>query len=184
MPHQPLHASLASWALEATGATDQVRQWLYDSSSLTRKLTAASAHRFTVTPLREGWQTLRDDECLALGLPAASQGRVREVFLRGRGEAWVFARSVAGRQALENDDFALAALGTRSLGELLFSDAAFQRQPFDVCRYPRGWLPREVATDGLWARRSRFDRAALAVLVMEVFLPALWRAVGTCEENP
>lgn len=183
MPHQPSHAALARWAPEAPGITHSVRGWLYDTGSLTRRLTALSAHRFTVTPLREGWQTLRDDECQALGVAAGSEGWVREVYLRGRGDAWVFARSVAGRQALEGDGFALAALGTRSLGELLFSDAAFARQPFEVCRYPRPWLPRNVADDGLWARRSRFDRGALSVLVMEVFLPALWQAIGPCEEN-
>ncbi|PVZ10455.1 chorismate lyase [Pseudomonas sp. URIL14HWK12:I9] len=176
-----------TWAPDADQASAGIRQWLFDAGSLTQRLTIASEHRFTVTPLHEGWQPLRADECQALGLAEGSEGWVREVFLRGRGEPWVFARSVAGRQALEACDFALQALGTRSLGQFLFSDPAFIRQPFDTCRYPYRWLPREVAAHGLWARRSRFDRQApgqqgLSVLVTEVFLPTLWRATGLPDE--
>ncbi|MFF7707349.1 chorismate lyase [Pseudomonas sp. NPDC007930] len=179
-----MQAFRPGWAADALGAPEPIQGWLFDSGSLTRRLTLASAHRFNVTPLHEGWQTLRDDECQALGLATGSEGWVREVFLRGRGEAWVFARSVAGREALQADNFALAALGNRSLGELLFNDTAFVRRPIEVCHYPRPWLPRAVAREGLWARRSRFDRGAFSVLVMEVFLPALWQALAAPEENP
>ena len=49
--------------------------------------------------LCEGWQPLRDDECAALDLPQASIGWVREVYLRGHGQPWVYARSVAARSA-------------------------------------------------------------------------------------
>ncbi|NBF18495.1 chorismate lyase, partial [Pseudomonas sp. Fl4BN2] len=42
---------------------------------------------------------------------------------------------------------------------------------------PQAWLPAAVATEGLWGRRSRFDRGPLSLLVAEVFLPSLWRAI-------
>ena len=36
--------------------------WLYiDKGSLTRRLTLLAEGAFSVTPLREGWQPLRDD---------------------------------------------------------------------------------------------------------------------------
>jgi chorismate--pyruvate lyase len=69
-------------------------------------------------------------------------------------------------------------LGSRSLGELLFSDRAFQRGELQVTRYPAGWLPAAVRSEQLWARRSCFRRGELAVLVAEVFLPELWRAAA------
>ena len=122
--------------------------WLFDEGSLTRRLTHLSNDGFSVTPLYEGWQPLRDDECAALDLPVASIGWVREVYLRGHGQAWVFAR-----------------------------------QAFEVCHYPRAWLPKADQASGLWARRSRFDRGALSVLVAEVFLPSLWQAVQQSAEN-
>jgi chorismate--pyruvate lyase len=152
------------------------RDWLNEQGSLTRRLTELSADTFAVELLKEGWQTLRDDECAALGVPTGSEGWVREVYLLGRGQPWVFARSVAARSALEAHPFALDQLGTTSLGHLLFRDPAFTRQPIEACCYPAALLPAAVRSAGLWGRRSLFCREALGVLVAEVFLPALWRA--------
>ncbi|MFD2645864.1 chorismate--pyruvate lyase family protein [Pseudomonas japonica] len=159
-----------------------ILDWLFDQGSLTRRLTRLSAQQFSVTPLYEGWQSLREDECLALGLAPGSEGWVREVYLRGHGEPWVFARSVAGRDALRDDGLDMESLGSRSLGELLFCDQGFARQAIEVCQYPAAWLPVEQAVDGLWGRRSRFDRGALRLLVAEVFLPALWQATAAYKE--
>ncbi|MGP0174135.1 chorismate--pyruvate lyase family protein [Pseudomonas sp. NCHU5208] len=156
----------------------EVSGWLFNEDSLTRRLTALSADGFSVTPLQEGWQSLREDECAALGVADGSQGWVREVYLRGHGQPWVFARSVAARSVLEGSGLNLAELGSRSLGELLFSDKAFDRGELQACRYPAAWLPDEVCEEGLWARRSCFSRGALGVLVAEVFLPAFWQAAG------
>ncbi len=92
--------------------TASVCDWLFNQDSLTRRLTELSDGGFSVTPLREGWQALRDDECAALDVPPGSQGWVREVYLRGNGQPWVFARSVAARQALEDSNLDLQKLGS------------------------------------------------------------------------
>ncbi|MCQ4286704.1 chorismate lyase [Pseudomonas stutzeri] len=156
---------------------NDLHDWLYvDKGSLTRRLTDLAEGAFSVTPLTEGWQALRDDECAALGVAEGSQGWVREVYLRGHQEPWVFARSVAAREALERSGLDLPHLGNRSLGELLFSDPAFARGPLQARRYPEAWLPPDVRQPQLWARRSCFSQEELRVVVAEVFLPALWRA--------
>ena len=152
--------------------------WLFDDGSLTRRLIALSDDAFSVTPLQESWQTLRPDECAALAVREGSVGWVREVFLRGHGQPWVFARSVASRSQLINSDLQMDELGSRSLGELLFSDQAFSRGAIEVCRYPQHWLPAAVRAEELWARRSLFSRDGLGVLVAEVFLPELWSAAA------
>ncbi|MDD0997614.1 chorismate lyase [Pseudomonas sp. TNT2022 ID1044] len=157
--------------------------WLFDEGSLTRRLIHLTNDAFSVTPLFEGWQPLRADECIALGLVEGSEGWVREVYLRGHGEALVFARSVASRSALQGDGLHMDELGSRSLGELLFCDRAFQRQAIEVCHYPQEWLPSEVRAPELWGRRSRFDRGALSILVAEIFLPTLWSAAGVQPES-
>jgi len=157
--------------------------WLFDEGSLTRRLTRLSNDGFSVTPLFEGWRTLRADECAALDLAEGSEGWVREVYLRGHGQAWVFARSVASRSALQGDGLHMDELGSRSLGELLFCDHAFQRRAIEVCHYPQAWLPNEAQSPGLWGRRSRFDRGTLSVLVAEIFLPGLWNAARAHPEN-
>jgi chorismate--pyruvate lyase len=156
---------------------------LFDNGSLTRRLIHLTNDAFSVTPLFEGWQPLRTDECAALDLAEGSEGWVREVYLRGHGQALVFARSVAARSALQGDGLHMDELGSRSLGELLFCDHAFQRRAIEVCHYPQAWLPSEVRAPGLWARRSRFDRGALSVLVAEIFLPTLWSATRVNPEN-
>lgn len=161
----------------------QTLDWLFDEGSLTRRLTEISDNTFSVLPLYEGWQVLRPDECAALDLPQGVQGWVREVYLRGHGEPWVFARSVAGKHSLHEGGLNMDELGTRSLGELLFSDQAFERGAMQVCHYPRNGLPQADQTDHLWARRSRFVRGKLSVLVAEVFLPKLWAALGARSEN-
>ena len=161
----------------------QTLDWLFDEGSLTRRLTEISDNAFSVLPLYEGWQVLRPDECAALDLPQGVQGWVREVYLRGHGEPWVFARSVAGKHSLHEGGLNMDELGTRSLGELLFSDQAFERGAMQVCHYPRNWLPQADQADHLWARRSRFVRGKLSVLVAEVFLPKLWAALGARSEN-
>jgi len=153
-----------------------LHDWLFvDRGSLTRRLTILANGAFSVMPLVEGWQALRDDECAALGVAKGSQGWVREVYLRGHLQPWVFARSVAARSALEDSGLDLQSLGSRSLGELLFSDRAFMRGPLEARRYSAAWLPEEVRQARLWARRSCFSQGELGVLVAEVFLPALWR---------
>lgn len=155
----------------------QVHDWLFvNQDSLTQRLIGLSADHFSVTPISEGWQRMRHDECAALAVADGSQGWVREVYLRGHGEPWVFARSVSARSALEGSGLALAQLGTRSLGELLFSDQAFDRGELQACHYPAQYLPTEVIAQHLWARRSCFSRGKLAILVAEVFLPAFWAA--------
>ncbi|MGC3535183.1 chorismate lyase, partial [Pseudomonas aeruginosa] len=79
-----------------------------------------------------------------LDVPTGSSGWVRQVYLHRHDRPWVFARSVAARSALQGSGFDLALLGTRSLGELQFSDSAFERGPIEVCRFPAAGLPAEV----------------------------------------
>ncbi|WP_295476723.1 chorismate lyase [uncultured Pseudomonas sp.] len=183
--HTPSAAD-ASWLAREqldTLPTAQVLDWLFNHDSLTRRLTRLSHDRFSVVPSAEGWQPLRDDECSALDLPPGSEGWVREVYLLGQDEPWVFARSVAGREALRDSGLHMDALGTRSLGELLFSNPAFDRGALRVRRYPTQWLPVQARTEGLWARRSRFSRGTLGILVAEVFLPAFWVALNAADLN-
>lgn len=171
-------AWLATDRLDPAPSAGQL-DWLNEQGSLTLRLTTLSAGTFAVEPLLEGWQSLRDDECAALGVPAGSEGWVREVYLLGHhGQPWVFARSVAARSALQRHPFALDRLGSTSLGHLLFRDPAFSRQPIEACRYPAALLPAAVRSNGLWGRRSLFCQGPLGVLVAEVFLPALWQAAG------
>ena len=130
--------------------------------------------------LNEGWQSLTDNECQALNIARNSCGWVREVLLCDGQQPWIFARSVASQAALQASDFDISQLGTRSLGELLFSNQSFSRGAMYICKLPCSQLPAAAQQHAekqtyLWARRSCFQRNSLGVLVAEVFLPKLWQ---------
>ena len=104
-----------------------LNDWLFDQDSLTKRLTQLCRDSFTVQLLAEGWHSLSEDECLTLNLAQGSCGWVREVLLCDGQRPWVFARSVASQAELQASDFDISQLGTRSLGDLLFSPQAFGR---------------------------------------------------------
>jgi len=148
--------------------------WLLDSGSLTRRLTWLAEGDFAVHVRREGWQSLRADECAALDVACGHAGWVREVVLVGQGQPWVFARSVAAQRTLDALGIDLGQVGQRSLGEVLFCAPLFSRSALELCHYPAGYLPPDVRQGGLCARRSCFGLKEARVLVAEVYLPALW----------
>lgn len=152
--------------------------WLFEPGSLTTRLKALSQQHFEVQPLREGWLALRADEAEALKVDITTTAWVREVFLRGHNQPWVFARSIATKQSLEQSGFPLADLGTRPLGEVLSLHESFVRGQLHTCRYPAQWLPAPYNQRPAWARRSCFSKDALQVLVCEVFLAPLWQFQG------
>ena len=177
-----LNTSTSHWTILPTSQV-ALDDWLFDQGSLTQRLTLLCSDAFTVQLLSEGWQALSDDECQALNIANNSCGWVREVFLCDGQQPWVFARSVASQTALESSGFDISQLGTRSLGELLFSHQAFSRGAMHICQLPCQQLPNiaQQQTNNqthLWARRSCFKKDALGVLVAEVFLPKLWQDTG------
>lgn len=179
--NQPCPSS-ALWRTTPTSSAI-LNTWLFDQGSLTQRLTQQCQGVFNVQVLKEGWQPLSDAECQALAIAQHSLGWVREVFLCDDQQPWVFARSVAGQAQLQAVGFDLSQLGRRSLGELLFSQQAFQRGALEISQIPCQQLP-EIAQQQalnhsfLWARRSCFTKSALGVLVAEVFLPKLWQDSG------
>ena len=158
----------------------ELNAWLFDQNSLTQRLSALCQIGFVVQPLNEGWQSLSLDECAALNLAPHSIGWVREVFLCDGSQPWVFARSVAGQAELQQANFDLSQLGSRSLGQLLFNEQAFSRGPLQICQLSVRQLPvvaqqQSAGQQLVWARRSCFKKDSLGVLVAEVFLPKFWQ---------
>lgn len=155
-----------------------IKDWLYEPGSLTARLKKLSEQHFEVQLLREGWLPIRPDEAEALNVPLNTTAWVREVYLLGHGKPWIFARSIATKDSLEQSDFPLASLGTKPLGEVLALHKAFVRGQLHVWSYPAHLLPPLYQDQNCWARRSCFSKGSLHVLVCEVFLPDLWRFQG------
>jgi chorismate--pyruvate lyase len=159
-----------------------LRRWQRAPGSLTARLQLLG-ERFEVLTLRQRVAPLLAEEKRVLG-----PGRylVREVILKVDGVALVWARSVAPARSLAGPWRALAGLGTRPLGQLLFDDARVARSPLLPHRLGRGdpghrriacdWLK---ATGAPWpagvahGRSSVFERRGARLRVFEAFAPGL-----------
>ncbi len=153
-----------------------LRGWLLDQGSLTERLIDASHNRFRVEILKQRIEKPRLSERLALRLPMAAMGLVREVLLLGDDTPWVYARSILPLKSLTGPLRRLRRLDDRPLGALLFRDPTMLRGPIEIaCITPgNSPLPREIRhfQQPLWGRRSVFWLSGKSLLVSEIFLPS------------
>lgn len=167
------------WLAHAFRAPRALRRWLSDRGSLTQRLKARHAD-FRVSPVACGYALPFPDEARALHLPPRTHAYVRDVLLLGGGSARVFAHSVVPRASLRGGWCGITRLGTKPLGEALFTDPRIHRlgltmRRIDV-RHPLFRAARQhtgLAATHLWARRSVFCLGGHPLLVTEVFLPAI-----------
>lgn len=125
--------------------------------------------------MRYTWARPLPDEMVLLGLRRGMSAWIREVWLQDGEQPLVFARSVLPRSSLRGAWRGLGRLGARPLGAALFADAHVVRSPLAYRKlHPRhAILGNVLLQKPLWARRSVFMREGRAILVTEVFLPAV-----------
>lgn len=152
--------------------------WLFDAGSLTRRLRRRCPGRLRVQVLRQGWMRPDQDEARALQLRLDAWAWIREVQLRCSERPWVFARTIIPARTLSGRGRRLTWLGTRPLGEALFTDPRVRRGPVEVARMVAGQRLYQRAAAGcgeppetLWGRRSVFRLDRHPLLVCEIFLP-------------
>ena len=155
------------------------RQWLSDKGSLTQRLKSRCV-RFRVVPLSTGLARPNSDEYAVLGMKPGTQAYVREVLLLCNEIPVVFAHSVLPLAGLRGGWNGISRLGSRPLGEALFSDPRIERQPLAFKNLHHAHplfqtIAPQQALDvpTLWARRSVFCLNRHPLLVTEVFLPAI-----------
>lgn len=175
--------SRAAWAQHLSRACvdSELRGWLIDRVSLTRKLMGHST-QFRVQRLKQGGAVCLGDEADVLGLVRPVQVIEREVFLRCDEVPVVYAHSVVPRTATADDWPFFSSLGNRSLGASLFVDPRISRSELEYARLNAAHpLMRRAARalgisgfdQALWARRCLYRRKRGVLLVTELFLPAL-----------
>lgn len=142
--------------------------WLTDNGSLTQRLVQLSQGEFAVQVVRQQWGLPSRSEAQALGMKTRQMALIREVQLIGKGEPWVYARSLIPAKTLTGAQRRLRYLGNRSLGSLLFRTPGMRRGPLQICKLGQD-------EQALWARRSVFYLQDKPVLVCEVFLSPLQR---------
>lgn len=160
--------------LPASPLTD----WLLSNESLTQKLRSHCVE-FEVKVLGEDMLTPFNDKCLTV-----DQAWVREVLLYLDGIPWVFARTLIPASLLQQQKFNFLNLGTRPLGELLFSSDAFSPGKIEVAHFiPCHKLTQlmtsleQTPAQKLWGRRRYFFHHDEQLTVSETFLPAARRLI-------
>lgn len=171
-----------------------LRGWLTDPGSLTDRIRSRCG-KFSVTVLRQCLGRVNTDEAALLGLRRGELAWVREVVLVADGRSVVFARTVLPRHNVRGAWNLFHGIGSRPLGAALFANPRIEREPLACAcldrrdaRYHRALeaagVDAKVGPDfrapdtairatALWARRSMFRLRRRALLVTEVFLPAI-----------
>jgi chorismate--pyruvate lyase len=165
-----------------------LKQWLFDPSSLTKKLINYSAGQLRVEVIDQHIRRARFSEYSALKLKHHQYVVVREVILYGQETALVYARTIMPLSTLKGSLRRLYYLGNRPLGNALFADPSMRRGELEVAPIERHYLPQRIliaqsqklesahqnnARDYCWGRRSIFFLKNKPLLVCEIFLPAL-----------
>lgn len=157
---------------------DDITPWLLDKGSLTRRILLNCKNDFRVEVLSQKWQRPMLNEAMRLGVDAEHHAFIREVILYCGDSPWVYARSVLPHITLTGKRRQLGKLGTRPLGEILFSDQNIQRDALEIANIKLGQRMFNQATqcldkspESIWARRSVFHWHKKPLLVNEVFLP-------------
>jgi chorismate--pyruvate lyase len=161
---------------EVSRAPAELRHWLLDSGSLTRRLQQASDGQLSVQILNQSVQLPVFSERRALDLAPRRLALIREVLLLGRNVPWVYARTVIPMETLTGRLRKLRRLDSRPLGALLFSDPTMTREPLEwacITHNSRPLTPQIPTYDQpIWGRRSVFRLSAKPLLVCEMFLPS------------
>jgi len=154
--------------------------WLFDTASLTRRITDLCPDRFRVHVLAQAWMRPIASEVQALDLRLGRYALVRQVYLICDSTPWVFARTVIPRQTMMGPRRRLAYLKSRSLGAMLFADPSMRRGEVEISKLTpcdklhavaTQWIPETDAE--IWGRRSVFHLNGRPLLVSEFFLPAI-----------
>ena len=178
---------------------ENLQSWLLDPNSLTARL-KSHCHQFRVELLGQSIEICQEHEAVAL-IPSGEKILVREVLLFCDEKPQVFARSLLPLSSLTGTEQALANLGTRSLGQVLFNNPSLERQTIEVAVFdttsPVGKLAKQLSPpeqsslpeqlsfaeplplseqylsspEKLWGRRSIFVLEGKPLMVAEVFLP-------------
>lgn len=153
-----------------------LRSWLCETGSLTKRLRALYGHDFGVRVLFHRWKPAFIDECRLLRLDPARYQLIREVMLHANGQPLVLARTILPEPTIKIAHRNLSHLGTRPLGEVIFAYPDLERRQRQFSRAETSvWSSGLQADVGvaqtIWGRRTVYAIAGQPLLVAEFFLP-------------
>jgi chorismate--pyruvate lyase len=158
--------------------------WILEPGSLTQRLQKGCIGAFNLQLLGETEVIMPDMEAELLDITFGSRARAREVYLACGEIPCIYAYSLIPLATLYGDGSYLDGLGTRPLGDALFSDPSLERGPIEVimlmpgtANFTKALNDNVLSSEPLWGRRSVFRTGGNALLVCEFFLPGLHKCM-------
>jgi chorismate--pyruvate lyase len=157
---------------------ENVQSWTYEPGSLTQRLRDYYGDAIGVKVLLQQWSTPFLSERRLLKLRENRYSLIREVLLHADGKPLILARTIIPAKTIKVAKSNLAHLGSRPLGEVIFSYPKLERIEMDVTLIDQPpWTPSAIAEANIdqptWGRRTVYAIAHRQMLVSEFFLPGV-----------
>jgi len=157
---------------------ENVQSWTYESGSLTRRLRDYYGDAIGVKVLLQQWNTPFLSERRLLKLHENKYSLIREVLLHADGKPLILARTIIPAKTVKVAKSNLAHLGSRPLGEVIFSYPKLERIEMDVTLINLStWTQPAIAEANIdqpvSGRRTVYAIAHQQMLVSEFFLPGV-----------
>jgi chorismate lyase len=157
---------------------EAVQSWTYEFGSLTKRLRAIYGDGVAVNVLFEHWRVPFLSERRLLHLHEQRLCLTREVLLHIDNTPLILARTIIPSTTIKFAQRSLTRLGTRPLGEVIFSYPHLERVAMDVTLIqPNTWTNRALQLadiqPAIWGRRTVYAIEHKPLLVSEFFLPSI-----------
>jgi len=157
---------------------ENVQSWTYEPGSLTQRLRDYYGDAIGVKVLLQQWTTPFLSERRLLKLHENKYSLIREVLLHADGKPLILARTVIPAKTVKVTKSNLAHLGSRPLGEVIFSYPKLERIEMDVTlidlpTWTRPAIDEANIDQPIWGRRTVYAIAHQQMLVSEFFLPGV-----------
>lgn len=155
---------------------ENVASWIYEAGSLTRRLRSYYGSAVKVEVVYQRWLTPFLSERKLLGQAEHRYCMTREVMLHANGMPLILARTIMPKQTIRSAHRNLSRLGSRPLGEVIFSYPDIERLDLQVTALsPSAWSPNAVELGAIrtpvWGRRTVYAIMHQPLLVNEFFMP-------------
>ncbi|EIC29470.1 MULTISPECIES: chorismate--pyruvate lyase family protein [Methylomicrobium] len=155
---------------------ENVASWIYEAGSLTRRLRSYYGSAVKVEVVYQRWLTPFLSERKLLGQAEHRYCMTREVMLHANGMPLILARTIMPKQTIRSAHRNLSRLGSRPLGEVIFSYPDIERLDLQVTALsPSAWSPKAVELGAIrtpvWGRRTVYAIMHQPLLVNEFFMP-------------
>jgi len=162
--------------IKQTTLPADVHSWVYERNSLTRRLRNYYGSSFAVKILFHRWKPAFLSECDLLQLPHQQFNLIREVLLHADGKPLILARTILPKQTIKVAKRNLSHLGTRPLGEVIFSYPKLERLELNTCCVQKHIWTNELretvnVEQQVWGRRTVYAIQQQKMLVSEFFMP-------------